>query len=33
MRLLELSSGTKSIGKVAAQLGYQVTSSDLEMLI
>ena len=30
MRLLELFSGTKSIGKVAEQLGYEVTSLDLK---
>jgi len=29
MRLLELLSGTKSVGKVAEQLGYSVTSLDL----
>ena len=29
MRLLELFSGTKSVGKVAEQLGYDVTSLDL----
>ena len=28
MRLLELSCGTKSIGNVAEQLGYEVTSLD-----
>jgi hypothetical protein len=28
-RLLELFSGTKSVGKVAYQLGYEVTSLDL----
>ena len=30
MRLLELFSGTKSVGKVAEQLGYDVTSLDLK---
>ena len=30
MRLLELFSGTKSVGKVAEQLGYEVTSLDLK---
>ena len=30
MRLLELFSGTKSVGKVAEQLGYTVTSLDLK---
>ena len=29
MRLLELFSGTKSVGKVAEQLGYEITSLDL----
>ena len=33
MKLLELFSGTKSVGKVAEQLGYEVTSLDLKMLI
>jgi len=28
MKLLELFSGTKSVGKVAEQLGYDVTSLD-----
>jgi len=31
MRLLELFSGTKSVGKVAYQLGYEVTSLDLNL--
>ena len=30
MKLLELFSGTKSVGKVAEQLGYEVTSLDLK---
>ena len=30
MRLLELFSGTKSVGKVADQLGYEVTSLDIK---
>jgi site-specific DNA-cytosine methylase len=30
MRLLELFSGTKSVGKVAETLGYEVTSLDLK---
>ena len=30
MKLLELFSGTKSVGKVAEQLGYDVTSLDLK---
>ena len=30
MKLLELFSGTKSVGKVAEQLGYEVTSVDLK---
>ena len=30
MRLLELFSGTKSVGKVAEALGYEVTSLDLK---
>ena len=30
MKLLELLSGTKSVGKVAEQLGYDVTSLDLQ---
>jgi len=30
MKLLELFSGTKSVGKVAQQLGYEVTSLDLK---
>ena len=30
MKLLELFSGTKSVGKVADQLGYEVTSLDLK---
>ena len=30
MKLLELFSGTKSVGKVAEQLGYAVTSLDLK---
>ena len=29
MKLLELFSGTKSVGKVAERLGYEVTSLDL----
>ena len=31
MRLLELFSGTKSVGKVAEQLGYEVTSLDRDL--
>ena len=30
MKLLELFSGTKSVGKVAETLGYEVTSLDLK---
>ena len=30
MKLLELFSGTKSVGQVAEQLGYEVTSLDLK---
>ena len=30
MKSLDVSSGTKSVGKVAEQLGYDVTSSDLK---
>ena len=30
MKLLELFSGTKSVGKVAEQVGYEVTSLDLK---
>ena len=30
MKLLELFSGTKSVGKVAERLGYEVTSLDLK---
>ena len=30
MKLLELFSGTKSVGKVAEQLGYDVVSLDLK---
>ena len=30
MRLLKLFSGTKSVGKVAEQLGYEVISLDLK---
>ena len=30
MKLLELFSGTKSVGTVAEQLGYEVTSLDLK---
>ena len=30
MKLLELFSGTKSVGKVAERLGYDVTSLDLK---
>ena len=30
MKLLELFSGTKSVGKVVEQLGYEVTSLDLK---
>ena len=30
MRLLELFSGTKSVGNVAEILGYEVTSLDLQ---
>ena len=30
MKVLELFSGTKSVGKVAEQLGYEVTSLDLK---
>ena len=30
MRLLELFSGTKSVGKVAEQLDYEITSLDLK---
>ena len=30
MKLLELFSGTKSVGKVAEQLGYEVTSFGFE---
>ena len=31
MKLLELFSGTKSVGKVAEQLGYDVTSLDRDL--
>ena len=30
IKFLELFSGTKSVGKVAEQLGYEVTSLDLK---
>ena len=33
MILLELFSGTKSVGKVAETLGFDVVSLDLKMLI
>ena len=33
MKLLELFSGTKSVGQFAEQLGYEVTSLDLKNLI
>ena len=33
MKLLELFSGTKSVGKVAEQLGYEVISLDLKKML
>ena len=33
MKLLELFSGTKSVGKVAEKLGYEVTSKMLILIV